>query len=66
VQADLLTLDEIHMRHNSPYKYIPIGISVYSHYAYAIPLRTKRGVEVAQAIESILEKVCYKNSNGPW
>ena len=60
MQADLLTLDEIQRRHNTPYKYILLAISVYSRYAYAIPLRSKRGVEVAQAIESILEQDSYK------
>jgi len=60
MQADLLTLDELQRRHNTPYKYILLAISVFSRYAYAIPLRSKRGVEVAQAIESILEKDSYK------
>ena len=60
LQADLLTLDEIQRRHNTPYKYILLAISVYSRYAYAIPLRSKRGVEVAQAIESILQQDSYK------
>jgi hypothetical protein len=60
MQTDLLTLDEIQWRHNTPYKYILVAISVFSHFAYAIPLRSKRDVEVAQALESILEHDCYR------
>jgi hypothetical protein len=60
MQADLLTLDEIQRRHNTPYKYILLAISVYSRYVYAIPLRIKRGAEVSQAIESSLKKDCYR------
>ena len=60
MQADLLTLDEIQRRHNTPYKYILVAISVLSRYAHAIPLRSKRVVEVAPALESILEQACYR------
>jgi hypothetical protein len=60
MQADLLTLDEIQRRHNTPYKDNLLAISVFSRSAYAIPLRTKRGVEVAQAIESSLEQDSHK------
>jgi hypothetical protein len=60
MQADLLTLDEIQRRPNTPYKYILLAISVYSRYIYVIPMRTKRGVEIAHAIESILKQDSYK------
>ena len=60
MQTDLLTLDAVQRRHNAPYKYILVAISVFSRYAYAIPLRSKRGVEVARAIESILEQDSYR------
>jgi len=60
IQADLLTLDEIQRRQNTPYKYILLAISVFSHCAHAIPLRTKRGVEVAKDKESILRPDCYR------
>ena len=58
--ADLLTLDEIQRRHNEPYKYILLAFYVFSINACAIPLRSKRGDEVAKALESILEQDCYK------
>ena len=54
-KQSFLTLDEIQRRHNSPYKYILLTISVFSHYAYAIQLHSKRGNEVAKALESIFE-----------
>jgi len=59
MQAYLITLDEIQRRHNSPYKYIPLSISVFSPayaigIAFAIAFWKKRGFEVAKAIESIL------------
>ena len=60
MQMDLLTLDAVQRRHNTPYKYILVAISIFSRYAYAIPLRSKRGVEVARAIESILEQDSYR------
>ena len=60
IQEDLLTLDELQRLHNTHYKYILLAFSVFSHYKYAIPLRTKRGVEVANAIESILHQDCYR------
>ena len=60
MQMDLLTLDAVQRRHNTPYKYILVAISVFSRYAYTIPLRSKRGVEVARAIESILEQDSYR------
>ena len=50
LQAHLLTLNEIQRRYNSPYKYILLAISVFSCYAYAVPLRSKRGDEVATAL----------------
>ena len=60
LQADLLTLDAIQRRHNKPYKYILLAISVFSRYAYAVPLQSKRGNEVAKALESIFEQDSYK------
>jgi hypothetical protein len=36
-------------------------MSVFSCYAYAILLRSKRSIEVTQAIKSILKQDCYRN-----
>ena len=52
LRADLLDLDEIQRRHNAPFKYILLAISVFSRYAYVILLRSKRGDEVAKALEN--------------
>ena len=60
LQADLLTLDAIQRRQNKPYKYILLAISVFSRYSYAVPLRSKRGNEVAKALEFIFEQDSYK------
>ena len=38
-------------RHNSGYKYILSGVDCFSRKAYAVPLKTKKGIEVAQAFE---------------
>ena len=58
MQVDLLTVDEIQRRQNTPYKYILLIISVFSRYAYFVLLRTKRVIEVAKAIENILDQDC--------
>ena len=41
---------------NNGYKYIMNVIDVFSRYVWALPLKTKSGTEVAQALKSILEK----------
>ena len=60
LQADLLTLDPIQKRHNKPQKYILLAISVFSRYAYSVPFQSKRGNEVAKAVESIFGQDSYK------
>jgi hypothetical protein len=59
-QADPLTLDAIQRPHNKPFKYILLAISVFSWSAYAVPLQSKRGNEVAKALESIFEQDSYE------
>jgi len=66
LQADLSTLDTIQRRYNSPYKYILLAISVFSHCAYASPLRSKKGDEIARAIESILGQDSYNKIQTEW
>jgi len=60
LQADLLTRDETQRHHSNPYKYILHAICVFSCYAYAIPLRSKRCDEVAKDLESIFEQDSYR------
>ena len=53
-QMDLADMFQI-QRQNNGYRYILTCIDILSRYAWAIPLRTKQGVEVAQAIKDIFE-----------
>ena len=54
-QADLVKMIP-HAKQNKRYKYLMTVINAFSKYAYAIPLKTKTGVEVARALEPILIK----------
>ncbi|XP_065564460.1 alpha-1A adrenergic receptor-like isoform X1 [Artemia franciscana] len=56
----ILPLHKIHRCHNESCKYILLAVSIFTHYAYAIRLRSKRGDEVSKSLESILEDDCYK------
>lgn len=58
-QGDLMVLDKIY-RQNYFYKYILILVDVLSRYAYAIPLKTKSGPEVAKAFDELFSKVKCK------
>ena len=60
MQADLMTLDEWQRQNNKPYKYILFAISIFSRYSYAILLKSKRGEEIAIALETILHRDSYK------
>ena len=53
-QADLVDVQEF-KRYNKGYAYILTMVDVLSKYAHAVPLKTKRGQEVAQAFASIFE-----------
>jgi transposase InsO family protein len=52
-QADLVIMPKEYAKHNSNYKYILTVIDVFSRYAFARPLKTKTGTEVASALKSI-------------
>ena len=54
-QADLVEMIP-HAKLNKGYKYLMTVINAFSKYAYAIPLKTKSGVEVAHALEPIIVK----------
>lgn len=59
-QADLLVLDKLHVKHNKPFRYILIVVSIFSRYANAIPLKSKTGAEVAKALDTILTQEPYR------
>ena len=52
-QADLVEMIP-HAKVNKGFKYLMTIINAFSKYAYAVPLKTKTGVEVARALEPIL------------
>lgn len=54
-QADLVEMIP-HAKVNKGYKYLMTVINAFTKFAYAIPLKTKTGVEVANALEPILEQ----------
>ena len=54
-QADLADMQTI-SRYNDGYNYILTVIDILSRYAWARPLKTKRGQEVAAAFESIFSE----------
>jgi len=54
-QADLVEMIP-HAKLNNGYKYLMTVINTFSKFAYAIPLKTKTGVEVAHALTPILAK----------
>jgi hypothetical protein len=54
-QIDLIDMSSL-STYNSAYRYILMCIDVFSKYAWAVPLKTKTGREVSDAMESILEE----------
>lgn len=54
-QIDLIDLSSL-ANYNSGYRYILMCIDVFSKFAFAVPLKTKTGREVAEAMESILDE----------
>ena len=58
VQADLVDVSNI-ARHNGGHRYLLTAIDVFSKRAWAIPLKTKAGREVASAFERILGDVRF-------
>ena len=54
-QADLVDLQN-YSRFNKGQKYLLTVIDVFSKYAWVIPLKTKSGIEVTEAFQSIFEK----------
>lgn len=59
-QADLLVLDKLHVKHNKPFRYILLVVSIFSRYAIGLPLKSKTGSEVAKALDTILSNEPYK------
>ena len=53
-QADLVDM-QAYSRENKGYKYLLTHINVFSKFATAVPLKSKRGDEVAKAYESIIK-----------
>ncbi|KMQ82331.1 hypothetical protein RF55_23325 [Lasius niger] len=51
-QADLVDLKNL-SKHNRGYNYLLTCIDILSKYAWAVPLKTKRGVETVKAFETI-------------
>lgn len=54
-QADLVEMIP-YSRINKGFKYILTMINCFTKFAFAVPLKSKTGVEVAQALEPILKK----------
>ena len=54
-QADLVDM-QLYTRENSGFKYILTVIDTFSKKAWAVPIKNKDGVSVANAFESILKK----------
>lgn len=59
-QADLAEMQP-HARTNGGNKYILTVIDVFSKYAWAVPLKTKSGSDVAKALTKIFRNRCPKN-----
>lgn len=53
-QADLVDMRE-YSRANNGYKYILMIIDTYSKFAWALPVKTKTGIDVAHVFEQLLE-----------
>ena len=51
-QMDLIDMQK-YSRENAGYRYILLAIDIFSRQAYAEPVKSKRGFEIAQAIERI-------------
>ena len=49
-----------------PYNYILLATNVFSHYAYALPLCTKGGPEVARALQANFEQDFYRKIQTDW
>lgn len=54
-QMDLIDMQK-YSRENGGYRYILLAIDVFSRQAYAQPLKSKQGKDVAEALELIFEK----------
>lgn len=60
LQADLIEMQP-YAKENRGHRYILIVIDVFSKVAYAEPLKTKTGPEVAKAMDQIIRKVYRQN-----
>ena len=67
IQADIADLSHI-ARYNDGYKYLLTAIDVFSKRAWALPLKSKTGREVAAAFENILQErpfnMCQTDKGG--
>lgn len=61
LQADLVEMQP-YAKQNNGYKYILVVINIFSKKAYACPLKSKTGEEVANAMESILDSIPLRHS----
>ena len=52
--ADLIDMKEFSNNNNKGYNYLLNVIDIFSKYAWSIPLKTKTGLEVTKAFETIL------------
>ena len=54
-QWDLDLMDMVDLAtHNANYKYVLVAIDIFSRYAHCQPIKSKKGVEVTQALQQIL------------
>lgn len=59
IQADLVEMIP-YAKENRNYRYILTAINIFSKMGYAIPLKNKTGVEVAQALKSLFDSLGYQ------
>lgn len=55
-QADLMDMQK-YSRENEGFRYILIALDIFSRQAYAMPVKSKRGEEIARAMDLILQDV---------
>lgn len=58
-QADLVEMQH-YSRENKGYRYILTVIDIFSRFAYALPLKNKTGIEVANALDMLFQKQAPK------
>ena len=61
-QIDLAEMQQ-YAGENDGYRYIVVCINCYSKFVYTRPVKNKTGVEVTQAMKSIIEEASYAPKN---